>query len=68
MKNILNLFDDFIGLTVDVAMSKIPESDIKTIRATNIDGKPIVGIRDYRKDRLNVHINNGVIVKISSIG
>lgn len=53
-----------IGMTFDEAKAHLKPLDLR-VRATSMDGKPCLGTRDYRTDRLNVTVVAG---KITSVG
>lgn len=57
-------FSELIGLTPTEGEALVEGS----IRATVIDGRPQVGTRDYRVDRINVALQDGLIVSVSGRG
>lgn len=61
-------FNDVIGLTIEEAKEKLKGCGINSIRPLMIDGEHMMGTMDYRLDRLNVSIANGLITSINKIG
>lgn len=62
--------DDFgflIGLSVDDA-SEAAAARGFTIRVTKLDGQDLMVTMDYRTDRVNVEVANGVVVAVIGIG
>lgn len=58
-------YADLIGKTVEEARTLRPGY---RIRVGRIDGEPCICTRDYRLDRINVHLENNVIVKVTGVG
>jgi len=56
-----------VGLTIDEATTTAEAAGF-TVRVTTLDGVIQVGTADLRTDRLNVSVENGVVMGIDSIG
>lgn len=54
--------EELIGLTKEVAIEKIEAAQCKW-RYANVDGRAIVGIRNYDPERFNLWVQNDVVVK-----
>ena len=39
-----------------------------TIRPVKIDGEDLAVTKDYREDRINVEVNNGIVIAVQGIG
>lgn len=59
-------FEKLIGLTIDQAQKVVGEE--YGFRTTMIDGKHMMVTHDFCPDRINIHIENGLIVKVRGIG
>lgn len=60
-------FDSLLGKTVDEA-EKLVRGIGKWIRVTSVNGEPMVVTRDYKVDRINVHVHFGMITKVQGAG
>ena len=70
MPKVVNLkhnLQQYIGKTPKQA-DAIAKKVGMIIRATCIDGEPLMGTCDYRLDRINVVIENNIITAVSGIG
>ncbi len=63
-----NPFSDLIGLTVEQAEPIAAEHGITVIRVMAEDGEHFFGTCDFRMDRLDVEITDGVISGIIGVG
>jgi hypothetical protein len=63
----MNEFEKYIGLTMQ-ELTELLEKNGKYPRVVNIDGVPCIVTRDYRLDRLNVKLKNGVVDSINGWG
>lgn len=59
-----DLSDILIGKTVEEAKTLCSYN----IRPIKIDGKPMIGTRDYRTDRIQVIVENTLITEVVRIG
>jgi len=53
-----------LGLSKEAAIDIIHNHGMKS-RVTSEDGKPLIGTRDYRLDRVNLNIEQGKVTKAS---
>lgn len=60
-------FDKYVGKTEKQA-ANMAEKEGMVIRVTNRDGESLMGTCDYRTDRINVSVEDGVITGISGLG
>lgn len=56
------LFDNYYGLGIDEFRSLVSRLGYGDIRVVKIDSHPLVVTRDYRSDRVNVEIQDGLVV------
>lgn len=56
-----------LGLTVQEALPLVQPLGY-TIRVTRKDGRYLIGTKDCHQDRVNVVIQDGVIVNVVSVG
>lgn len=61
-EKIEEIFDGIIGATEDLAKQKCGANGF-TYRITRRDGTYFVCTRDVRADRMNLHIEDGVVVE-----
>lgn len=65
--------DDTFDETAAIGMA-VPEArdffkaNGYTVRVTRQDGENHIGTRDFRTDRVNVHVESGRVVAISGVG
>ena len=59
--------EDFIGMEIDAARVRARGRGL-TLRVVSKNGKVMVVTRDYREDRLNVHIVEGIIKQLGRRG
>ncbi len=55
-----------IGLTLEQARRLVVVP--RVIRASVVDGKPVSVSKEHKPSRINVEVNNGVIVSILGVG
>ncbi len=60
------MYDYLIGNTLEQARMLI--TDAFSVRPVRVDGQACIVTQDYRLDRINVEIENGVITKIRNLG
>lgn len=56
-----------VGMTVDEATAAL-EDDVLVLRVVERDGEPLAATMDLRTDRVNVAVENDVVVSVVSIG
>ena len=61
-------FNDLIGMTVEAAEEAVASRGISTIRVMAEDGEHFFGTCDWRLDRLDVGLTEGVISSIIGVG
>lgn len=54
--------DCLLGLTEDEARDRCTSAGLR-MRVRRIDGKGMVGTNDFRNDRVNVHLDRGLVTK-----
>lgn len=54
--------EDVIGMEKQAAIDFCKTQGVK-VRVRSEDGKSFIGTADYRMDRINLHIENGKVVK-----
>jgi hypothetical protein len=59
--------DDLIGLSVTEAKAVLAKRDM-ILRVVKRDGRPCIGTRDVRPNRVNVIVDNNVIVGTTGRG
>jgi hypothetical protein len=58
------MVDELVGMTKDAAFDKIEAADMMG-RIRSEDSKAFMGTCDWRTDRVNLHIEDGIVVKAS---
>jgi hypothetical protein len=56
-------FEDIIGLDEHDAKDALKKMGIPTVRTRERNGKHFVGTMDIRKDRVNIHIEDDVVIR-----
>ena len=56
--------ENLIGLTKEAAIAKCKADGFK-VRVRTEDGKGLMGTCDYRMDRFNLHIDNGLVTSVT---
>lgn len=59
-------FGHLVGIPLEKGNDNIDPSF--SIRVTKIDGQPCVVTHDFRLDRINVEIENGIITNVTGLG
>lgn len=57
--------EEMVGMTEKQADAYLPEPFF--VRVVVVDGKHLTVTRDFRRDRVNVEVKNGVITKVRGI-
>jgi hypothetical protein len=58
-------YEELIGKTVEEAKAEHPAMRIRVMK---LDGKGQIGTADYRTDRINVAVEDGIITEVLNIG
>lgn len=63
----INLSHYLVRLSLGDALEWCRENGY-TLRVVRLDGLPCIGTRDFRRDRVNVAVQDGVVVEVTGIG
>jgi hypothetical protein len=63
----MNNFEEYIGLTL-IELEDLLKQEGARVRVVSRDGVPCVVTRDYRLDRLNINLKNGVVDSVNGWG